>query len=97
MTSGWQLQRSLYVPGVAMMPEDFGQRLVLLKEATGLSWEGVATIVGVDPRQLWRWRSKDVAPCGGAMLSLVDLSVQVPEGLGLLLARDLVVVRRGGR
>jgi len=79
------------------MPDDFGERLVLLKEATGLSWEGVSTIVGVDPRQLWRWRSKDVAPCGGAMLSLVDLSVQVPEGLGLLLARNLVVVRREGR
>lgn len=97
MISSWQLQRSLYVPGVALMPEDFGERLILLKEATGLSWEGVATIVGVDPRQLWRWRSKDVAPCGGAMLSLVDLSVQVPKGLGLLLAKDLVVMRRGGR
>jgi len=97
MISGWQFQRSLYVPGVALMPEDFGERLILLKEATGLSWEGVSTIIGVDPRQLWRWRSKGVVPCGGAMLALVDLSVQVPEGLGLLLARDLVVVRRGGR
>jgi len=87
----------LYVPGVALMPEDFGERLILLKEATGLSWEGVSTIIGVDPRQLWRWRSKRVVPCGGAMLSLVDLSVQVPEGLGLLLARDLVVARREGR
>ena len=97
MTSGGQFRRSRYVPGVALMPEDFGERLVLLKEATGLSWEGVSTLIGVDPRQLWRWRSKDVVPCGGAMLSLVDLSVQVPEGLGLLLARDLVVVRREGR
>ncbi len=97
MISAWQFQRSLYVPSVSLMPEDFGERLVLLKEATGLSWEGVSTIIGVDPRQLWRWRSKGVVPCGGAMLALVDLSVQVPEGLGLLLARDLIVTRRERR
>ena len=84
----------LYVPGVALMPEDFGDRLVLLKEATGLSWEGVSTCIGADPRQLWRWRNKGVTPSGGAMLALVDLAVQVPEGLARLLARDLIVVRR---
>ena len=94
MNSGWQFQRSLYVPGVALMPEDFGDRLVLLKEATGLSWEGMSTCIGSDNRQLWRWRKHGAAPSGGAMLSLVGLAVQVPEGLGRLLARDLIVVRR---
>ena len=36
-------------PGCALIPEDFGRRLTLLKERAGLSWEGLATCIGVDP------------------------------------------------
>ena len=90
-----QYARSRFVPGVALIPEDFGLRLTRLKEASGLSWEGFASVIGVDCRQLLRWRNAGAEPSGGAMLALVDLAVQVPEGLGILLGRDLEVVRRG--
>ena len=32
-----------------VLPEDFGQRLERLKEASGLSWRGMAKALGVDP------------------------------------------------
>ena len=60
-----QWVRSRFVPGVALIPEDFGKRLTLLKEKAGLSWEGLATCIGVDHRQLLRWRKKGAEPSGG--------------------------------
>ncbi len=88
-------QRFPFVPGVALLPEDFGQRLARLKEALGLTWEGFASMIGVDYRQMLRWRKTGAEPSGGAMLALVDLAVQVPGGLGILLDRDLVVTALG--
>ena len=79
-------------PGVALLPENFPARLTALKELTGLSWEGMATAMGVDSRQLHRWR-KGASPNGEAMLALVRLAAQVPEGLGELLDEDLLVER----
>ena len=83
-------------PGVALMPEDFTDRLTLLKEATGLSWEGLAACIGVDGRQMLKWRQGS-EPCGGAMLSLVRLATRMPEGLGELLREDLIVIYGGRR
>ena len=83
-----------FVPGVALLPEDFGVRLARLKEALGLTWEGFASMIGVDYRQMLRWRKTGAEPSGGAMLALVDLAAQIPEGLGILLGRDLVVTVR---
>ena len=60
-----QWVRSRFVPGCALIPEDFGKRLTLLKERAGLSWEGMATCIGVDHRQLLRWRKKGAEPSGG--------------------------------
>ncbi|MDE2988940.1 MAG: hypothetical protein OXT70_12935 [Chloroflexota bacterium] len=80
-------------PGVALLPQDFPARLAALKEMTGLSWEGMAAAMGVDGRQLYRWRN-GTAPNGEAMLSLVRLATQIPEGLDALLAEDLGAVRR---
>ena len=88
-------QRFAFVPGVALMPGDFGARLVRLKEASGLTWDGFATAIGVDIRQVLRWRKKGCEPSGGAMLALVDFAIQVPGGLGILTGRDLVVTPRG--
>ena len=90
-----QWVRSRFVPGCALIPEDFGDRLTLLKERAGLSWEGLATCIGVDHRQLLRWRKKGSEPSGGAMLSLVALAEQVPGGLDILLGRDPTVTTRG--
>ena len=84
-------------PGVALMPEDFPRRLTALKELTGLTWEGMADALGVDPRQLLRWRTQGGEPNGGAMLALVRLAVRVPGGLALLLDEDLTVIYRPRR
>ena len=81
-------QRFSFRPGVAVMPEDFGVRLTRLKEATGLTWDGFATAIGVDTRQVLRWRKKGCEPSGGAMLSLVALAEQVPGGMAILMGRD---------
>jgi len=79
-------------PGVALLPEDFPARLAALKELSGLSWERMATVMGVDSRQLHRWRHGTV-PNGEAMLALVRLATQVPGGLDALLEEDLRVDR----
>ena len=81
-----------FPPGVALMPEDFAERLAAVKERTGLPWERMAVSMGVDPRQLWRWRH-GASPGGGAMLALVRLATRVPEGLACLLDEDVGVVR----
>ena len=90
-----RFQRFSFVPCVALMPEDFGVRLTRLKVASGLSWEGFASMIGVDCRQMLRWRKTGAEPSGGAFMALVDFAIQVPGGLGILLGRDLVVVVRG--
>ena len=85
----------LFPPGVALLPDDFSDRLTAIKEITGLSWQGMAACLGVDSRQLLRWR-RGQWPSGGAMLSLVQLATRVPGGLGVLLDEDLLVVYRNG-
>lgn len=82
-------------PGVALLPEDFPARLAALKELTGLSWEGMANAMGVDSRQLHRWR-KGTAPNGEAMLALVRLATQVSGGLDTLLDGTPPEVRSKG-
>ena len=91
MGSWHQTPSPLFTPGVALLPEDFSERLALVKKITGLSWEGLSTCLGVDSRQVLRWR-QGAAPNGGAMLSLVRVAARVPEGLGELLHEDLIVI-----
>ena len=67
-----------------LMPEDFTERLERLKEASGLSWSGMARAIGVDYKQMYRWRNGAV-PYGGAMLALVRFAGQVPGGLDILM------------
>ena len=67
----------LFPPGVSLLTEDSSERLSALKEITGLTWEGMAPSLGVEPRQLHYWRNGGW-PNGGAMLSLVDLATRVP-------------------
>ena len=89
--------RRRFPPGFALMPEDFPRKLAALKELTGLTWEGMADALGVDPRQLFRWRNKDGEPNAGAMLSLARLAIRVPGGLALLLDEDVDVIYRPRR
>ena len=95
MSSGPRIASQPFPPGVALLPEDFAERLTALKEITGLTWDGMAVCLGVDIRQLQYWRNGGT-PNGGALLSLVRLATRVPGGLGVLLNEDLTVVH-GGR
>ena len=78
------------VPGDALLPPDFGERLQGLKQRSGLTWEAMAEALGVDSRQLGRWRH-GVSPSGGAMLAL---AIRVPGGLSELLGEEETSVRR---
>ena len=71
-----------YESGV--LPEDFPDRLERLKEASGLTWAGFAKALGVDRKQVRRWR-KGTEPCGGAMHSLFRFALRMPGGLNILM------------
>ena len=75
--------RSLLVSGV--LSQDFPKRLERLKEASGLSWRGMAKALGVDPKQLRRWRKKGVEPSGGPMPSLVRFASSIPGSMEILM------------
>ena len=85
---------TLPIWGTPELPDDFPERLAALKQKTGLSWERMAATMGVDSRQLHRWR-RGTVPNGEAMLSLVRLATHVPDGLAELLDDELLVVRQG--
>ena len=70
-----------------VLPDDFGQRLERLKEASGLSWRGLARALGADPKQLARWR-KGVEPCGGAMHSIHHFASRMPGGTEIVMGED---------
>ena len=75
---------ALLPPGDAMLPEDFPRRLEQVHRVTGLSWNALAEKLGVDPRQMARWRNGS-EPAGGAMLALVRLARRIPGGIEALL------------
>ena len=67
-----------------VLSQDFPKRLERLKEASGLSWRGMARALGVDPKQLRRWR-RGVEPAGGAMLSIGRFAGGIPGGMEILM------------
>ncbi len=71
-----------------VLPEDFADRLHRLKEASGLTWSGFALAIGVDRKQVRRWRRKGVEPSGGPMHSLFRFSARMPGGLQILLGES---------
>jgi len=73
------------------MPRDFPQRLLWLKERSGMTWEEMALAVGVDSRQLLRWR-RGASPSGGAMLSLARLAARLPGGIPELLGQNPALI-----
>lgn len=70
--------------GVTFLPEDFPQRLNRFKAATGLTWDALAGCLGVDPRQLERWR-RGTKPCGDGLFALLMLAARIPGGVHMLL------------
>ena len=89
-------RRLRFAPGEAQLPGDFGERLTGLKRRAGLTWEEMAEALGVDDRQLLRWR-RGSCPSGGSMLSLIRLAAQLPDGLNELLGHDPCAARREER
>ena len=73
-----------YLGGV--LPQDFPERLEGLKEASGLSWGAMARSIGVDRKQLMRWRKKGTEPCGGAMHAIFRFANRMPDGLDILMS-----------
>ena len=59
-----------------VLPQDFPERLSRLKEASGLTWSGMSRALGVDPKQMYRWR-RGTEPCGGAMHSLFRFASRI--------------------
>ena len=80
--------------GDARLPEDFPARLARLKELSGLSWNSLADLLGVDSRQLRRWR-RGIEPCGGAMRSIVWVSAQIPGGIDAVMGEGFSSIAAG--
>jgi len=68
----------------SLLPRDFPDRLERLKEASGLTWAGLAKAIGVDHKQIYKWR-KGVEPSGGAMYGLFRFALRMDGGLGILM------------
>jgi len=67
-----------------ILPDDFPQRLDRLRRASNLTWNGLADALGVDRKQVLRWKD-GTEPCGGAMLSIIRLAALVPGGLDIIM------------
>ena len=67
------------------LPKDFLARLNRLKRISGLTWSAFSQVIGVDRKQVRRWRKKGVEPSGGAYHSLARFATHIPGGLETLL------------
>ena len=73
--------------GSCDLPADFARRLTQLKEASGLTWNGFSEAVGMESKNMHRWR-KGTEPSGGSMHSLFCLASRIPGGLDILIGND---------
>ena len=60
-------------------PPDFPERLDAFRQAAGLSWRGLARLLKVNARLVFRWKAGTV-PGSGHLVSLFRLAA----GMGLL-------------
>ena len=75
-------QRTHYRRKTHAFPNDFPERLVWFKHASGLSWAEIARRLGAYPYTIRRWWKKGVRPNAHHMMALLDLADDV--GLGHL-------------
>ncbi|MDE2670188.1 MAG: hypothetical protein OXI51_11095 [Chloroflexota bacterium] len=75
--------------GTGALPEDFPARLDRLKQVSGLTWEAFAEALGVQCKQVLRWRN-GTEPRGGAYHALVRLVPWIPGGLDILMGEDFL-------
>ena len=74
-----------HLPYGNLLPDDFTDRLERLRQAAGLTWAGLAKAIGVDYKQMYRWKQDGTEPSGGAMHSLILFASRVPGGLDILM------------
>lgn len=74
-----------YLPRGAAFPDDFPQRLERLREASALTWRGLARELGVSVRSVYRWRA-GTRPDAAHMLAIVEFATE-RELLDCLLGR----------
>ena len=67
------------------LPDDFPERLERLRDLAGLTWAGFAAAIGVDYRQMYRWRKHGVEPSGAAMDRIYKFACRLDGGLVILL------------
>ncbi len=77
------------------LPDDFPERLERLKQASGLSWDAFAEAVGVERKQVFRWR-RGTEPSGSAYHALVELARWIPGGIEILLGEDFLAPESEG-
>ena len=82
--------------GATFLPPDFGARLERFKETTGLTWGGLARCLGVDPRQLQRWRD-GTKPSGDGLFVLMLLGARIPGGVHMLLGTHVMPPSRAAQ
>lgn len=73
--------------GSGRLPPDFPRRLDRLKRTSGLTWNEVAEALGMETKQVLRWR-KGAEPRGGPYHELVVFAGRVPGGLAILFGED---------
>ena len=82
-----------------VFPDDFPQALERFKEASGMTWDEIAWLLGTTTATLWRWRNAGIRPSTDYLLAIQDLAES--RGLGHLLPPIRVikvpVQRSGGR
>ena len=76
--------------GVPFLPDDFPERLEHFKEVSGLPWDVMASCLGVDPRQLRRWR-QGTRPSGDGLFALLTLAARFPGGVHMLLGVNVLL------
>ena len=79
---------SLYC--LPFLPDNFVDRLEYFKRVSGLTWDGMAYCMGVDPRQVRRWRH-GTKPCGDTLFALLTLAARFPGGVHILLGVDILL------
>ena len=75
-------------PESGLLPPDFPQRLIALKDTSGLTWTAFSEAVGADDKRVRRWRNFNVEPSGGYMLAMVRFALRFPGGLAILVDED---------
>ena len=85
------VQQRVYRPVEYDFPPDFGERLELFKQESGLSWKAIARLLGVTLHRLRQWRNKGVAPNPANLFLLLTIAEAIGLRDGILMqpARDL--------